>query len=64
MNNESEDKLKGMSGANNFTVPDNYFEQLNRDIQTRIAEEKLKALSTGTGNNFTRILKPMLQQSN
>jgi negative regulator of sigma E activity len=34
---------------NHFTVPDNYFEQLNRDIQTRIAEERLKALTDGKG---------------
>lgn len=34
---------------NHFTVPENYFEQLNRDIQTRIAEEKLRALTDGKG---------------
>ncbi|MEJ5962712.1 hypothetical protein [Pedobacter immunditicola] len=34
---------------NHFTVPENYFEQLNRDIQTRIAEERLKALTDGRG---------------
>lgn len=34
---------------NHFTVPENYFEHLNRDIQTRIAEEKLKALTDGKG---------------
>jgi hypothetical protein len=49
MDNESEDKLKGISGAKRFSVPENYFEQLNRDIQSRVAEEKLKALTKGTG---------------
>jgi len=34
---------------NHFTVPENYFEQLNRDIQTRIAEEKLRVLTDGKG---------------
>jgi len=34
---------------NHFTVPENYFEQLNRDIQTRIAEERLKTLTEGKG---------------
>ena len=49
MDNEPEDKLIGMSGNKGFSVPENYFEQLNRDIQTRIVEEKLKAFSTGQG---------------
>ncbi len=49
MNNESEDKLKGMSGRKSFSVPENYFEQLSRDIETRIAEEYLKALSKSQG---------------
>ena len=38
-----------MSGAMSFSVPENYFEQLNRDIDTRITEEKLKALTKGHG---------------
>lgn len=49
MDNETEDNLKGMIGKTGFSVPEHYFEHLNRDIQTRIAEEKLKAFATGNG---------------
>ncbi|WP_432714291.1 hypothetical protein [Pedobacter sp.] len=49
MDNESADILKGMQGERGFSVPENYFEQLNRDIQTRVAEERLKAISLNNG---------------
>jgi hypothetical protein len=49
MDNEIEDNLKGRFGGADFAVPDNYFEQLNQEIQTRIAVERLKALQIGEG---------------
>ena len=49
MQNELEDNLKGKFGNTEFSVPENYFDQLNRDIQTRIAVEQLKARHTDPG---------------
>jgi hypothetical protein len=49
MDNEIEDNLKGRFGGADFAVPDNYFEQLNQEIQTRIAVERLKALQISDG---------------
>ncbi|MBG6235681.1 hypothetical protein IWX76_002249 [Pedobacter sp. CAN_A7] len=49
MDNEIEDNLKGRFGGADFAVPDNYFEQLNQEIQTRIAVERLKALHISNG---------------
>jgi len=49
MDNEIEDNLKGQFGGADFAVPENYFEQLNQDIQTRVAVERLKALQISGG---------------
>lgn len=49
MDKELEDNLKGKFGGSDFSVPENYFEQLNRDIQTRISVDKLRALTSHHG---------------
>jgi hypothetical protein len=49
MDNEIEDNLKGRFGGADFAVPDNYFEQLNQEIQSRVAVERLKALQISDG---------------
>jgi hypothetical protein len=49
MDNEIEDNLKGRFGGADFAVPDNYFEQLNQEIQTRVVVERLKALQVSGG---------------
>ncbi|WP_432708856.1 hypothetical protein [Pedobacter sp.] len=49
MDNEIEDSLKGRFGGPDFVVPENYFEQLNQEIQSRVAVERLKALQINDG---------------
>lgn len=49
MDYESENMLRGKLGGPGFSVPENYFDQLNQDIQTRISVEKLKDLSNHNG---------------
>lgn len=49
MEDKMEDNLGAKFGSNEFSVPENYFEQLNRDIQTRVAVERLREMVPADG---------------